>query len=109
MKISQTLVHADTCEIYVLYKDGWPAGFAEFNTAPSDHLEFKFFGLVPEAQGMRLGPWFLQEMVNLAWSKGPERMIIETCTLDSPAALRLYQRAGFTVYAQAEGLVEWHG
>ncbi|MEM9422532.1 MAG: GNAT family N-acetyltransferase [Pseudomonadota bacterium] len=103
------LIHDPNIEIFVLYKDGWPAGFAEIVGGFEEEVEFKFLGLLPEAQGTGLGRWFLQEVLAIIWSRGPKRVIIETCTLDHPAALRLYQKAGFTVYDQAKGLIEWHG
>lgn len=105
----EALIHVDTTEIYVLYKDGWPAGFGEINTAHIDAVEIKFFGLLPAAQRMGLGRWFLQELIGVAWDKEPKRVFLETCTLDSPAALRVYQRAGFSVYNQGQGIVEWYG
>ncbi len=103
------LISAPNTEIFVLYKEGWPAGFAEIRSGDDDKIDFKFFGLMPEAQGDGLGRWFLHEMLGLIWARGPKRVIIETCDLDSPAALRLYQQVGFTVYDQGKGLVEWYG
>ena len=103
------MVHDDRVAIYVLYKEGWPAGLAEVDWRQRPLADFKFFGLVPEAQGAGLGRWFLHEVLQLIWSAEPERVIIETCTLDAPAALRLYQQAGFSVYDQGRGVVEWRG
>ena len=103
------IIHDDRVAIYVLYKEGWPAGLAEVDWRRRPLADFKFFGLVPEAQGAGLGQWFLHEVLQLVWSAEPERVIIETCTLDAPAALRLYQRAGFSVYDQGRGVVDWRG
>jgi GNAT superfamily N-acetyltransferase len=103
------IVHDDRVAIYVLYKEGWPAGFAEVDWRKKPVADFKFFGLVPEAQGEGLGRWFLRQVLDLVWSAEPQRVIIETCSMDSPAALRLYQREGFSVYDQAKGVIEWRG
>lgn len=103
------IIHDDRIAIYILYKEGWPAGFAEIDWRNKPVAEFKFFGLVPDAQGGGLGRWFLRQILDLIWASEPERVIIETCTMDSPAALRMYQRAGFSVYDQGNGLIEWRG
>ena len=103
------IVHDDRVAIYVLYKEGWPAGFAEIDWRRAGLADFKFFGLVPEAQGDGLGRWFLREVLGLVWAAGPERVIIETCSMDAPAALRMYQREGFSVYDQGSGVIEWRG
>ena len=103
------IIHDDRVAIYVLYKEGWPAGFAEVDWRRAPLCDFKFFGLVLEAQGSGLGRWFLRQVLDLIWASEPDRVIIETCTMDSPAALRLYQRAGFTVYDQGTGVIEWRG
>ena len=103
------IIHSDDVEIYVLYKDGWPVGFGEFDLSPRPALLIRFFGLVPEVQGQRLGAWFFSEMLAVAWAKAPNEVLIETCSADSPAALRLYQRMGFNVYDQGSGVIEWRG
>lgn len=103
------LIHSPMSEIYVLYAEGWPAGYAELSLEKPEQVEIKFFGLVPERQGQRLGPWFFQQVLDLAWDKRRPRVIIETCTADNPAALRLYQRMGFQPYDQGQGVIEWYG
>lgn len=102
-------IHRPDTSIFILYKDGWPAGFCELFSREDRAIEIKFFGLVPDAQGLGLGHWFFHEMMSRAWARDPKRVVIETCTLDNPGALRLYQKMGFTVYDQAPGIVEWRG
>jgi GNAT superfamily N-acetyltransferase len=103
--------HTDDPEtyIYVLYADGSPAGFGEIDGRADKEAAIKFFGLFPHMQGQRLGRWFFREITELAWQLRRGRVIIETCTLDNPRALQLYQREGFTIYDQARGLIEWRG
>lgn len=92
--------------IYVLYRDGAPAGFAEVDFRDRKTAEIRFFGLAPDFIGQRLGRYFLSNVVDLAWALAPERVRLETCTLDHPAALPLYQKMGFSVYDQRKGVVE---
>lgn len=72
-------------------------------------MDVKFFGLVPEARGRGLGTFFFDEILATIWAKDPGFVSIETCSMDSPAALRIYQRAGFSVVNQGTGLIEWRG
>src|ERR1700674_5827108 len=44
-------------EIFVLYVGGVPAGYFELDTAPLHETELRYFGLVPEFIGRRLGPF----------------------------------------------------
>lgn len=92
--------------LYVLYANGAPAGFAEVDFRDGKTADIRFFGLAPEFIGKRLGRFFLANVVDLAWSLAPERVQLETCTLDHPAALPLYQKMGFSVYDQRKGVVE---
>jgi GNAT superfamily N-acetyltransferase len=84
-------------EIFVLYVDGCPAGFFELDlTERPETLTIHHFGLIPEFQGRGLAKYFLSEAIFAAWAHQPEKVAIETNTLDSPKALILYQRAGFS-------------
>jgi GNAT superfamily N-acetyltransferase len=91
-------IQSEGVDIYVLYVSGVPAGFFEVDHRDLSEVELKYFGLAPEFRGRGLGKWLLNEAVVFCWSWAPARVIVETCTLDSPAALPLYQRAGFTPY-----------
>jgi GNAT superfamily N-acetyltransferase len=92
--------------IYVLYVAGVPAGFAEIDFRGGKTADIKFFGLAPEFLGQQLGRYFLCHVIDLAWALAPKRVRLETCTLDHPAALPLYQKLGFTVFDQRKGQVE---
>lgn len=91
--------------LYILYVGGVPAGLAEIDARGAE-VELKFFGIAPAYQRLGLGRYFLTHAIDLAWSLGPRRLKLETCTLDHPAALPLYQKLGFTVYDQRKGVVE---
>jgi GNAT superfamily N-acetyltransferase len=98
-------IHSEGVDIYVLYVGGVPAGFFEVDHRNLAEVELKYFGLAPEFRGRGLGKWLLNEAVIFCWSWAPTRVIVETCTLDSPAALHLYQRAGFTPYDRQNKMV----
>ena len=92
-------------EIYILYAGGAPAGYAELDRRVTGEIEVAYFGLLPEYIGLGLGNWLLDCTINTAWHHEPNRLWIHTCTLDHPAALRLYQRAGFEPYKQETGQI----
>ncbi len=102
----ETVIHAETTDIRVLYVEGAPAGFFELNSANEDALWLQYLGLVPDFQGRGLGKFLLSEAVTAAWETGPERLRVETCTLDDPRALALYQRVGFVPYARKDKVME---
>lgn len=93
-------IHAEGVEIWVLYAGGQPAGYFELVPRPGNVMELEYFGLIPEFHGRGLGKWLLNEAIRAAWAKTPARLITETCSLDAPRALPLYQKMGFTPYAQ---------
>lgn len=86
--------------MHVLHVDGTPAGFAELNRRQPDEIELVQFGLIRDFIGQGLGKWFLQWTIAKAWSYEPKRFWLHTCTLDHPAALPNYTKAGFVVYRQ---------
>jgi GNAT superfamily N-acetyltransferase len=87
-------------EVHVLHVEGTPAGFAELDRRNDDDIELVQFGLMPGFLGQGLGRYFLQWTIDKAWSYQPKRFWLHTCTLDHPAALPNYQKAGFTVYKE---------
>ncbi|MGE0182263.1 MAG: GNAT family N-acetyltransferase [Parvularculaceae bacterium] len=92
--------------LYVLYVEGVPAGMAEIDAGDAPVVDIRFFGLAPEFIGRGLSRFFLSNAIDLAWSLRPTEVRIETCTLDHPAALALYQKFGFTVFDQRMGRAE---
>jgi ribosomal protein S18 acetylase RimI-like enzyme len=83
-------------EIYVLHAGGVPAGYAEFNRKNLPVLAISYFGLVPDFIGRGLGKYFMNWVVDQAWSyPGTEKVTVDTCNLDHPRALSAYQQVGF--------------
>jgi GNAT superfamily N-acetyltransferase len=89
-----------TTEIFVLYVGGVPAGYFELDAAPPRDTELRYFGLVPDFIGRRLGPFLLRAAIDQAWLRPIERLWVHTRMFDHPKALGYYQRAGFAVYAR---------
>ena len=73
-------------------------GFCEFDRRGFPEIELKNFGLVPEAQGHGLGPWLLGISLRQEWSSAPNRIWLHTDTWDHPAAIPVYERAGFRIF-----------
>lgn len=102
-------------ELYVLHAAGVPAGFAEVDfRGPKDsktgvrepaEAELKYFGILPEFIGQKLGPYLLDWSIERAWSRGIQRYWLHTCTRDHPAALPMYKRAGFRPFREEEEIV----
>ena len=93
-----TTIHDPLVEIHVLFAAGVPAGFVELDGRVLGEIEIKQFGLVREFIGQGLGRYFLQWVIEHAWSRRPNRLWLHTCTLDHPGALPNYLKAGFEVY-----------
>ena len=87
-------------EVHVLHVDGSPAGFAEFDRRQPGEVELLQFGLMSVFIGQGLGSWFLQWTVDKVWSYQPDRFWLHTCTLDHPAAVRTYKKAGFVQFKE---------
>jgi GNAT superfamily N-acetyltransferase len=100
------LIHDENTEIHVLYVNGAPAGFCEINKKQlPDHIELVYFGLIADFQGRGLSRFFLSEALSAAWIYEPQKIKLQTCSLDSPKALQLYQRMGFSATGWKEELV----
>jgi GNAT superfamily N-acetyltransferase len=87
-------------EIWVLNALGVPAGYFELEAADSGVVTLVYFGLIPEFLGQGLGAFLLSEAIHRAWDLARDVVRVETCTLDHPAALPLYQKFGFEPYGQ---------
>jgi GNAT superfamily N-acetyltransferase len=93
-------------ELYVLYADGAPAGMAELDFANPHIAHLAYFGLMPEMLGRGLGSYFLHQTCASCWGRPIRKLLVNTCTLDHPRALPMYQRAGFVPYAREDRFIE---
>lgn len=102
-----SIINHENTEISVLYADGCPAGFFEFNKEQHpESIEILYFGLGKNYQGLGLGKWFTYASISAAWAHKPEKVKIQTNTLDHPAALQIYQRFGFSPTATEDVEIE---
>ena len=104
-----SIIHHPQTHLYVPYIAGVPAGMGEIDATRPPVSEIRFFGLAPDFIGKGYGRYFLANIIDLAWSTNPAEVRIETCTLDHPAALPLYQKFGFAVFDQQKGVVDLAG
>jgi GNAT superfamily N-acetyltransferase len=79
-------------ETWVAWLRGTPAGFFELERADDA------FGLLPAFIGRGIGTRLLDFALRRAWTLGPRRVWVHTCSLDGPAALRTYQGRGLEIY-----------
>lgn len=80
---------------------GIEVGIIELDFRKPGECLIAFLGLVPELAGKGHGEWLFAQTLALAWRKDVGRVIVNTCTLDHPAALKAYMKAGFTAYKRA--------
>lgn len=89
----------DPCmTMYVLYYDGAPAGYIELAQRGGNTTEVVYFGLREPYWGKGMGKHLLSFGVQTAFDDGAEQVILNTCNLDGPHALKNYQKRGFKVY-----------
>lgn len=86
----------------VIDQAGHEVGMLELDFREAGQCELAFVGLVPELSGLGHGRWLLAEAVSRAWGGDAiKRVHVHTCSLDHPAALRAYERAGFRATSRA--------
>lgn len=95
------ITHPDN-PLFVLYGDGAPLGYYEYDLRDPKIGSLAYFGLFPQACGLGLGHWFLDQAITHLWQANPsiQQIIVNSCTLDHPAALNLYRKHGFLITAQ---------
>jgi GNAT superfamily N-acetyltransferase len=97
--LSRLLADESTC-IHVLRLDGCAAGFCEFCGVGGNEVELAHFGLDPAFYCRGLGSFLLASALSWCWTQKPSRIWLRTDTNDSPAAVHLYEKCGFTAYRQ---------
>jgi GNAT superfamily N-acetyltransferase len=97
-----SIIQHPKVELYsVVDQTSREVGMLELDLREPHDCELSFVGLVPELSGKGHGRWLLAEAVRRAWREGVDRVHVHTCSLDHPAALSSYRRAGFTPYKRA--------
>ena len=93
----QEWLHQDVMSLFTLLDHGWPQGFFLLERQGEGVTDLAYFGMVPEAVGRGLGGWLLKTAILTGWDLPDTRKLtVNTCTLDHPRALALYQKNGFT-------------
>lgn len=88
--------------LWVLTVRGEVAGYFELRREADGAIEVAYFGLLPEHIGRGLGAHLLTTAVDQAWADGATRVWLHTNTLDHPAALPNYLKAGFVIVGTDE-------
>jgi GNAT superfamily N-acetyltransferase len=85
----------------VIDRAGIEVGMLELDFRTPGECLIRFLGLVPELAGKGHGRWLFAQTLALAWRPGIGRVRVNTCTLDHPAALPAYLKAGFRAVGRA--------
>lgn len=85
----------------VIDRSGVEVGMVELDFSAAGECLIRFLGLVPELAAQGHGEWLFAQTLMLGWRKGVERVHVNTCSLDHPAALPSYLKAGFRAYKRA--------
>jgi GNAT superfamily N-acetyltransferase len=99
LAMNDAALGATIAEVHVVIDgNGIEVGLVELDFSEPGECLIRFLGLVPELAGKGHGRWLFAQTLALAWRKGINRVHVTTCTLDHPAALPAYLRAGFRAY-----------
>lgn len=88
-------------EVHTVVVESDVVGMVELDFRDLERCELTYLALVPELAGKGHGRGLLARTLALAWRPGVTRVEVQTCTLDHPAALPAYLRAGFVVTRRA--------
>jgi len=98
----RAIIENPKVELYAVRDgNGRDVGMLELDFREPAQCELAFVGLTPDLSGLGHGRWLLAEAVSRAWRKDIERVHVHTCSLDHPAALSAYRRAGFAPFKRA--------
>lgn len=95
------IVHDPKVEVYAVTERAAEVGLLELDFRVPGACALAYVALAPELTGKGHGKWLLACATDLAWRPGIGRVHLQTCTLDHPAALPAYLRAGFVVTSRA--------
>ena len=93
---------ATLAEVHVVRDEaGADCGLVELDFRSGGECLIRFLALAPELAGRGHGRWLFAETLARAWAPGVQRVTVHTCSLDHPAALPAYLRAGFVAKRRA--------
>lgn len=96
------ILHDPAVELYAARREGREIGLVELDFRTPGEVELAFFGLVAGETGAGTGRVLINAATARAFARAPsvERFFVHTCTLDHPAALAFYRKAGFVPVKQ---------
>lgn len=94
-------IHNPKVDIFVLRYAGTDVGLFEIDRDEWPEVELTFFGITPEHVAKGAGRYLMHHGIREAFRNHPSRFKLHTCTLDHPAALSFYLKAGFQAYKRA--------
>ena len=100
------IIHHPDVETYVLEYEGRDEGLLEIDFRDAPTAELGFVGVTPALVGSGAGRLLMNRAMEHAWARKPARVMVHTCTLDHPAAIGFYMRAGFKPYARAVEVID---
>jgi GNAT superfamily N-acetyltransferase len=83
--------------IYYFYIDSNLIGYFELDFS-KEEVEIVYFGLLPTAIGKGLGKTMMNHAFNIIYQNNHNKVMLHTCSADSPMALPFYKKMGFEVY-----------
>lgn len=93
---------ANVAEVHAVVDDaGEAVGLVELDFRTRGECLIRFLGLVPGLAGQGHGRWLFARTLELAWGPQVALVKVHTCSLDHPAALPAYLRAGFRAVGRA--------
>jgi GNAT superfamily N-acetyltransferase len=96
----QAIIDHPAVDLFEVRDGDSTVGLLELDRRVPNECELAFVGLIPALAGQGHGRWLLAEAVTRAWAGDTNRVHVHTCSLDHPAALAAYRRAGFVATAR---------
>lgn len=103
----QAVLDDDDVSLFSMIFDGWPAGLILLDWREDGVCDLAYFGIAERLHDRGLGRWLLGAATHMGWDReGVRKMTVNTCSLDHPRALPMYQRAGFEPVRRVETVRE---
>ena len=102
LKMVDEELRAAIAEVHVVLDEAeQDRGLVELDFSEAGICLIRFLGLAPELAGRGHGRWLFAETLARAWQPDVRKVKVHTCSLDHPAALPAYLRAGFVAVRRA--------
>jgi GNAT superfamily N-acetyltransferase len=101
-----TYLASSRIHVWSAHQGSETVGYFELQQHADAIVEIMYFGLTPRFIGRGIGGWLLTRAAEEAFNLGGERLVLNTCTLDSPHALPNYLARGFRIVREEQYLVD---